>query len=279
MPAELPTPANGGEELPRPLVELFDVYRNISERRLMEHYHDILDARDEAMRAFSLGYMNLEHRALCDRIFWATCARIREKVRDMEEVPEELADLESVLSDTYFCNLSIFQSLPDIWAIHQLFPIMPIHRLGEKPTRKATIADLTCDSDGKIDRFVDDHDIKRFVELHDFEEGEEYMMGAFLVGAYQETLGDLHNLFGDTHVAHVKLDENGQWWIDEIIEGDSVREVLQYVQYDVNKLLADVRRECERAVRTRQMSVAESAQLVRLYESGLAGYTYLERPH
>lgn len=279
VPAELPTPANGGEELPRPLVELFDVYRNISERRLMEHYHDILDARDEAMRAFSLGYMNLEHRALCDRIFWATCARIREKVRDMEEVPEELADLESVLSDTYFCNLSIFQSLPDIWAIHQLFPIMPIHRLGEKPTRKATIADLTCDSDGKIDRFVDDHDIKRFVELHDFEEGEEYMMGAFLVGAYQETLGDLHNLFGDTHVAHVKLDENGQWWIDEIIEGDSVREVLQYVQYDVNKLLADVRRECERAVRTRQMSVAESAQLVRLYESGLAGYTYLERPH
>ena len=275
VPAELPAPVNG-EELPRPLIELFDVYRNVSERRLLEHYHDILDARDEAMRAFSMGYMSLEHRALCDRIFWATAARIRDKVRELEEVPEELDDLESALSDTYFCNLSIFQSLPDIWAIHQLFPIMPIHRLGEKPTRRGTLADITCDSDGKIDRFVDDHDIKRFVELHDFKEGEEYLLAVFLVGAYQETLGDLHNLFGDTHAAHVKLDEHGQWWIDEIIEGDSVREVLSYVQYDVNKLLAEIRRECERAVRTKQMSVAESAQLVRAYESGLAGYTYLE---
>jgi len=275
VPPELPAPTNG-DELPRPLVELFDVYRNVSERRLLEHYHDILDARDEAMRAFSLGYMSLEHRALCDRIFWATAAKIRDKVRELEEVPEELDDLESALSDTYFCNLSIFQSLPDIWAIHQLFPIMPVHRLDEKPTRRATLADITCDSDGKIDRFVDDHDIKRYVELHDFREGEEYLLGAFLVGAYQETLGDLHNLFGDTHAAHVKLDEHGQWWIDEIIEGDSVREVLSYVQYDVNKLLAEIRRECERAVRMKQMSVAESAQLVRAYESGLAGYTYLE---
>ncbi|MBX3356121.1 MAG: biosynthetic arginine decarboxylase [Phycisphaeraceae bacterium] len=276
VPAELPA-APKGDELPRPLIELFDVYRNVSERRLLEHYHDILDARDEAMRSFSLGYMSLEHRALCDRIFWATAAKIRDKVRELEEVPEELDDLESVLSDTYFCNLSIFQSLPDIWAIHQLFPIVPIHRLSERPTRRATLADITCDSDGRIDRFVDDHDIKRFVELHDFREGEEYLLGAFLVGAYQETLGDLHNLFGDTHAAHVKLDEHGQWWIDEIIEGDSVREVLSYVQYDVNKLLAEIRRECERAVRTKQMSVAESAQLVRAYESGLAGYTYLEK--
>lgn len=275
VPSELPAPP-AGEELPRPLVELFDVYRHVSERRLLEHYHDILDARDEAMRSFSLGYMSLEHRALCDRIFWATAAKIRDKVREMDEVPEELDDLESALSDTYFCNLSIFQSLPDIWAIHQLFPIMPIHRLGERPTRRATLADITCDSDGRIDRFVDDHDIKRFVELHDFQDGEEYLLGAFLVGAYQETLGDLHNLFGDTHAAHVKLDEHGEWWIDEIIEGDSVREVLSYVQYDVNKLLAEIRRECERAVRMKQMTVAESAQLVRAYESGLAGYTYLE---
>jgi len=277
VPQELPAPTNG-DELPRPLVELFDVYRNLSERRLLEHYHDILDARDEAMRAFALGYMTLEHRALCDRIFWATAAKIRDKVRELEEVPEELDDLESALSDTYFCNLSIFQSLPDIWAIHQLFPIMPIHRLCERPMRRATLADITCDSDGRIDRFVDDHDIKRYVELHDYREGEEYLLAAFLVGAYQETLGDLHNLFGDTHAAHVKLDEHGEWWIDEIIEGDSVREVLSYVQYDVNKLLAEIRRECERAVRTKQMSVAESAQLVRAYESGLAGYTYLESP-
>jgi arginine decarboxylase len=153
---------------------------------------------------------------------------------------------------------------------------MPIHRLDERPTRKATIADMTCDSDGKIDRFVDDHDVKKWVELHDIKDGDEYFLGAFLVGAYQETLGDLHNLFGDTHVAHIRLDDNGNWWIDEIVEGDSVREVLQYVQYDVNRLGQAIRHECERAVRDKHMSVAESNALVRNYESGLAGYTYLE---
>ena len=220
--------------------------------------------------------MSLEHRSLADRLFWATCLKIRDKVRNMDDAPEELQDLLSTLTDTYFCNLSIFQSLPDIWAIRQLFPIMPIHRLGEQPLRHATLADLTCDSDGKIDRFVDHHDIKKALPLHDLRDGEQYLVGAFLVGAYQETLGDLHNLFGDTHVVHVKLDENGQWWIDEIVEGDSVREVLQYVHYDGSRLLADIRRECEKAVRTKAMSVAESQALLREYERGLSGYTYLE---
>jgi arginine decarboxylase len=276
VPAALPALKQGEDELPRPLVELFDTYKSISERRLIEQYHDACEARDEASRLFSLGYLSLEHRALCDNLFWATCARIRDKCREVDEVPEELDDLESLLSDTYFCNLSIFQSLPDIWAIHQLFPIVPIHRLCEKPTRKATIADITCDSDGRIDRFVDDRDVKKFVELHDFSEGERYYIGAFLVGAYQETLGDLHNLFGDTHVAHVKHDASGQWWIDEIIEGDAVRDVLSYVHYDLNALQAQIRRECERAVRTKQMTASESQSLVRLYESGINGYTYLE---
>jgi arginine decarboxylase len=276
VPAALPALKQGEDELPRPLVELFDTYKSISERRLIEQYHDACEARDEASRLFSLGYLSLEHRALCDNLFWATCARIRDKCREVDEVPEELDDLESLLSDTYFCNLSIFQSLPDIWAIHQLFPIVPIHRLCEKPTRKATIADITCDSDGRIDRFVDDRDVKKFVELHDFSEGERYYIGAFLVGAYQETLGDLHNLFGDTHVAHVKHDASGQWWIDEIIEGDAVRDVLSYVHYDLNALQAQIRRECERAVRTKQMTASECQSLVRLYESGINGYTYLE---
>jgi arginine decarboxylase len=166
--------------------------------------------------------------------------------------------------------------MPDVWAINQLFPIAPIHRLGERPTRKATIADLTCDSDGKIDRFVDDHDVKKWIELHDFDEGEEYLIGGFLVGAYQETLGDLHNLFGDTHVAHVKIDDQGEWWIDEVIEGDAVRDVLSYVHYDLARLFSEVRRECEKAVVNKQMTVAESQGLLKAYEAGLSGYTYLE---
>jgi arginine decarboxylase len=275
VPAKLPAPAPG-EDLPRPLVDIYDVYNGISERRLVENYNDLLEDRDEALRLFNVGLMSLEHRALVDSIFWAACARIRDVARGMARPPEELGDLETALSDTYFCNLSIFQSLPDIWAINQLFPIAPIHRLNERPTRKATIADLTCDSDGKIDRFVDDHDVKRWVELHDFEDGEEYLLGAFLVGAYQETLGDLHNLFGDTHVAHVKIDEQGEWWIDEIIEGDAVRDVLSYVHYDLARLFGEVRRECEKAVVNKQMTVAESQGLLKAYEAGLSGYTYLE---
>ncbi len=264
-------------ELPRPLIDLFELHQSISERRLLEQYHDALEAREEAMRLFSVGYLPLQHRAIIDQLFWSICAKIRDKAKDMgAHMPEELSDLDSVLSDTYFCNLSVFQSLPDIWAINQLFPIMPIHRLDEKPVRKATLADITCDSDGKIDRFVDDHDIKKFVELHEYKEGSTYLLGAFLVGAYQETLGDLHNLFGDTHVAHVKLDENGQWWIDEIIEGDSVSEVLKYVQFDATELGAQIRRECERAVRKKQLTPKESKLFMKIYEGGLAGYTYLE---
>ena len=276
-PAELPAPVPPEDELPRPLIDLWELHKSISERRILEQYHDALEARDEATRLFSVGYLTLEHRAIVDRLFWSICTKIRDKARSMgAHTPEELTDLEATITDTYFCNLSIFQSLPDIWAINQLFPIMPIHRLDERPTRKATLADITCDSDGKVDRFVDDHDIKKFVELHEFEEGSTYLLGAFLVGAYQETLGDLHNLFGDTHVAHIKLDTNGQWWIDEIIEGDSIAEVLKYVQFDATQLGAQIRRECERAVRRKQLSPKESKAFMKAYEDGLAGYTYLE---
>lgn len=275
VPTGLPAPA-AGAELPRPLTDLYEVYQSIGERRLLENYNDLLEDRDEALRLFSVGLMSLEHRALVDRIFWAGCARIRDIARGMSRPPEELGDLETALSDTYFCNLSIFQSMPDVWAINQLFPIMPIHRLNERPTRKATIADLTCDSDGKIDRFVDDHDVQKWLEVHDFNDGDEYLMGAFLVGAYQETLGDLHNLFGDTHVAHVKVDAKGDWWIEEIIEGDAVRDVLTYVHYDLGRLFGEMRRECEKAVVAKQMTVAESQALLKQFEAGLSGYTYLE---
>jgi len=264
------------DDIPRPMIDLHEAYRGVSERRLLECYHDALEARDAAMNLFNVGHLTLEQRGQIERMFWATCAKIRDKCREMTSVPEELEDLESSLSDVYFINLSVFQSLPDIWAINQIFPIMPIHRLDQRPTRAATLADITCDSDGKIDRFADKRDIKRVLMLHPHEEGSEYYLAAFLVGAYQETLGDLHNLFGDTHVVHIKVDENGQWWIDQIVEGDSVREVLSYTQYEVSKLFQEVRKECETAVRRKRMSVAESQQLLRAYEAGLAGYTYLE---
>jgi arginine decarboxylase len=268
--------AQGETETPRPILDLMEAYRNVSERRVLECYHDALQAREEAMSLFNLGHLSLPDRSVVDQIFWATCVRIRDKCRDMSNVPEELQDLETTLADTYFGNLSIFQSLPDIWAINQLFPVMPIHRLNERPTRHAIIADVTCDSDGKIDRFVDLRDIKKALELHPLNPGEPYFLGAFLVGAYQETLGDLHNLFGDTHVAFVRLDENGKWWIDHIVEGDTVREVLSYVQYDAEKLRQEIRRECERAVRDSRLTVTESQALTKAYEGGLQGYTYLE---
>jgi arginine decarboxylase len=209
VPEEFANLNPNDENTPRPILDLLDAYRNLSERRLLECYHDAMQAREEALSLFNLGHMTLQHRGMAEQLFWATNARIRDKCRDMESIPEELQDIESNLADTYFGNLSIFQSLPDIWAINQIFPVMPIHRLGEKPTRHGVIADVTCDSDGKIDRFVDLRDIKKTLELHPIQHGDEYYLAAFLVGAYQETLGDLHNLFGDTHVVHIKLDENG----------------------------------------------------------------------
>jgi len=181
-----------------------------------------------------------------------------------------------VLSDTYFCNVSIFQSLPDSWAIDQLFPIMPIHRLREYPSRKAVLADITCDSDGKIDRFVSARDLKHTLELHDLQPGADYYLGAFLMGAYQETLGDLHNLFGDTHVVHIKLHDEGGWWIEEIVKGDTANRVLEYMEYDVAELAPALARDCERAIREGRLSVAESQALKRFYENELNGYAYLE---
>ena len=268
--------ASGGEELPQPVSDLMDAYRSISERRLVECWHDAQQAREQALQMFSLGYLSLEMRGLAERLYWATCARVRDVARRMDRPPEELAGIEEILSDTYFCNFSVFQSLPDSWAIDQLFPIMPIHRLGERPARKAVLADITCDSDGKIDRFVSQRDIKRSLEVHELRPGEDYYLAAFLVGAYQETLGDLHNLFGDTHVVHIRLDEAHGWWIEEVVKGDTANRVLGYMQYDTDELYPRFARDCERAMRDGRLSVAEGQALKRFYESELAGYTYLE---
>jgi arginine decarboxylase len=266
----------GGQELPPPVHDLSVAYRSVSERRLVECYHDALTAREQVLQMFNLGLMSLESRALAERLYWATIARIRDACRKLDRRPEELEDLEVILSDTYFCNFSVFQSLPDSWAIDQLFPIMPIHRLDERPTRLGVLADITCDSDGKIDRFVSLRDVKRTLELHELKEDQKYYLAAFLVGAYQETLGDLHNLFGDTHVVHIRLHHEGGWWIEEIVKGDTANKVLEYMEYDVAELAPALSRDCERAIRDGRMSIAETQKLMRFYERELDGYSYLE---
>ena len=267
---------SGAAELPQPVADLLEAYASVSERRLVECYHDAITAREQVLQMFNLGLLSLEFRGVAERVYWATLAKIRDYCRRLEKRPEELDDLESILSDTYFCNFSVFQSLPDSWAIDQLFPLMPIHRLDERPTRTGVLADITCDSDGKIDRFVSHRDVKRTLELHELRPGEEYYMAAFLVGAYQETLGDLHNLFGDTHVVHIRLHPEGGWWIEEIVKGDTANKVLEYMEYDVEELYPALARDCERAIRDGRMTIAESQLLKRFYEGELNGYAYLE---
>ena len=260
--------------MPKPVVNLFDAYHDLNPSNFAESYHDAQLARDEVLNLFNLGYCSLDHRALAERLFFGLCSKVLQTVRRLDYVPEEFAGLESLLSDTYFCNYSIFQSMPDSWAIDQLFPIMPIHRLLEPPRCRGTLADVTCDSDGKVDRFIDLRDVKEVLELHPFT-GEDYYLAAFLVGAYQETLGDLHNLFGDTNAVHVTLAEDGRPNIDEVVEGDTVREVLEYVQFSADELKRAMRKRVERALRERKINLNESRQLLRFYELGLEGYTYL----
>jgi len=267
---------HAAHEIPQPVRDLFDAYRSVSERRLVECWHDALQAREQALQMFNLGYLSLEFRGLAERLYWATCARIRDLCRKLESVPEELEGLETILSDIYFCNFSVFQSLPDSWAINQVFPLMPIHRLNERPMRNAVLADITCDSDGKIDNFTSMRETKRTLEVHDLREGEDYYLAAFLVGAYQETLGDLHNLFGDTHVVHIRLLEEGGWWIEETVKGDTALQVLGYMEYDTDELYPRLARDCERAVRENRLTVPESQRLKRFYEAELQGYAYLE---
>jgi arginine decarboxylase len=268
-PPEIPADA------PQPISDLFAIYRDLSKKNFLEAYHDAVQSVDEAMNLFNLGYLSIELRALTEQLFWALCGKLLKIVRDLEYVPEELQGLEALLSDTYFCNFSIFQSMPDSWAINQLFPIMPIHRLNEAPTRRAVLGDITCDSDGKIDQFIDLRDVRNTLELHPFD-GQPYYLGAFLLGAYQEILGDLHNLFGDTNAVHVSLDEQGEVNLDTVIKGDTVREVLHYVQYSADEMATRMRKDVERAVRAGKISLDESRQLLAFYESGLEGYTYLE---
>jgi arginine decarboxylase len=265
------------EDASRVVRNLYDTWRDTSSKNVREAYHDALEYREELLTLYSLGSLSLTERVVAEDIFWAICQKILKLVREMREVPEEFEGLERTLSDTYFCNFSMFQSLPDIWAIDQLFPIMPIHRLTEEPTRRAVLADITCDSDGKIDHFIDRRDVKNVLELHPMAAGDEYLLGVFLVGAYQEILGDLHNLFGNTNTVHVSLAPGGGYQIEHVVTGDTVTDVLKYVSYAREDLVARVRRFAEQAVRSSGMSLEETRSLLRMYEEGLSGYTYLER--
>ncbi len=261
--------------VPKPILNLFDTYHHLSETNFEESYHDAQLARDETQNLFNLGYCSLVHRGLAERIFFGVCSKVLDVIRNREDVPAEFDGLEAMLARIYFCNFSIFQSLPDCWAIDQLFPIMPIHRLQEKPANRGILADVSCDSDGKIDAFIDNRKVKGLLDLHQHT-GEDYFLGAFLVGAYQEILGDLHNLFGDTNAVHVSLSEGGGWEIEDVVEGDTVREVLHYVQFDADDLKRDMRKRVEHALRDKKLTIDEARLLLKFYENGLEGYTYLE---
>jgi len=264
------------EDVEQPLIDLKDTLRGLSSKNLLESFHDAQQALDSALNLFSLGYLPLQQRSWAECIYWVICRRIQKLAQELDYFPEELEGLDSLLSETYFCNFSLFQSMPDSWAVKQLFPIMPIHRLEQEPFHHGILGDISCDSDGKVDQFIDRRDVKKTLPLHGFN-GEPYFLGAFLVGAYQEILGDLHNLFGDTNAVHVQLDENGAVMLDAVIRGDTVREVLDYVQFKSTVLAEHFRRDVETAVREGRIGYEESGLLLRFYEDGLNGYTYLEQ--
>lgn len=273
LAAEAP-PKSLPEEAHSVLQNLFEVHESISAKNFQEAYHDVVHLREEALSLFKLGYLNLADCGVMESLFWSACRRILKIMREREYVPDELEGLEAQLADIYMCNFSAFQSVPDCWAVGQLFPVMPIHRLDREPTRRGTLADITCDSDGKIDRFIDLRDVKTTLELHPLN-GGDYYLGVFMTGAYQETLGDIHNLFGDTNAVHVTVAADGEYWVDHVVQGDTVQEVLSYVQFSAEDLVARFRRIAEASVRRRQLTFEESAELLRRYERGLKGYTYL----
>ena len=283
--SEIPAPVQEKEHLI--IRNLWETYRTISVENSQEAYHDAIQFNEEAKSLFSLGYLTLTQRARAEQLYWACCQKILEISRTQDYVPDDLEDLEKSMASIYYVNLSVFQSVPDAWAIDQLFPIMPIHRLDEEPTQRAVLADLTCDSDGKIDQFIDLRDVKSVLELHPLQEAgkisssttntqsrEPYYLGLFLAGAYQEIMGNLHNLFGDTNAVHIQLTPRG-YEIEQVVKGDTVTEVLGYVQYDAEDLVESIRRRTEQALQENRITLAEAQRLLQNYERSLSTYTYL----
>ncbi len=270
-------PAQLDESCEQPLHDLLMTHQNLTSRNVLESFHDAQQALDMTMNLFSTGYLPLDQRVVAEDLFFSICHKVSKLVKELEYVPDEISGLDRILSDTYFCNFSLFQSMPDSWAVKQLFPIMPIHRLAERPNRHAVLCDITCDSDGKIETFIDRRDVRRTLLLHTFDESP-YYLGAFLVGAYQEILGDLHNLFGDTNAVHVDLNDAGEVVLETIVKGDTVNEVLDYVQYRGKELIDRLQMSLEDAVREGRIDHQQAGRFAKFYEDGLNGYTYLEGP-
>ncbi len=270
LPEELP------DDTPEPVRNLREVLSTLSPRNLQECYNDAIYYRDEVRQLFATGSVNLRQRCLAERFFWNIFMKLAEEKEKLKTVPRDLQDIDSHLADIYYGNFSIFQSLPDSWAIDQLFPVMPVHRLQEYPGRKGVISDITCDSDGQIDHFIDQQGVKRTLELHELKDGEEYYLGVFLVGAYQETLGDLHNLMGDNNVVSVRIEDDGGYEVVREQQGDTVADVLSYVEYEPRRIMEDLRSVAERAVREGRITPSQRFSFLQTFEDGLRGYTYFE---
>jgi arginine decarboxylase len=261
---------------PNVVQELASVLETVNAKTVRESYHDALQYKEELFTLFNLGHLSLEDRSKGEILFWQICERIHRNLKTLKEIPEEFEDMETMLADKYVLNFSVFQSLPDIWAIDQLFPILPIHRLNERPTEFGTIADITCDSDGKIEKFIDLRDIKETLPLHTIRPGSPYYIGVCLMGAYQDVLGDLHNLFGEAHEAIVTVDEEGKARIESVLPGESCERVLSYMNYSEEELLDSIRRQLRR-VAGRPLKKDEIETITRDFEDVFPKYTYLER--
>ena len=271
MPEEF-EPAETDHQLVK---ELYDIWDNLNPRSMLEDWHDAEQIREEALELFAHGIVDLKTRAEIESMYWSVCREINSLTKSLKHIPEELKKLDKLLADKYFCNFSLFQSLPDTWAIDQLFPILKIKRLTERPTRNATLQDITCDSDGKIANFVTNRHISHVLPVHQLKKNEDYYLGVFLVGAYQEILGDMHNLFGDTNAVHISV-KDGKYHIDQIIDGETVEEVLDYVQYNPKRLVRQLEIWVSKSVKAGKITLEEGKEFLSNYRSGLYGYTYLE---
>ncbi len=268
-----------GDEASEVVKEMYDVLSLTSNKNIIESWHDAVHLKEQVNNQFLLGLISLEDRAMAERIYWGICRKIQSLAGRLKYMPEELKNLKKDLADKYFCNFSIFQSLPDSWAIDQVFPVVPLQRLNEEPTRDATIEDITCDSDGKIDLFIGERNTENTLRVHEIKSGENYRLGIFLTGAYQEILGDLHNLFGDTNAFHVSLTPDGELNYEQIIEGEDVTDVLDYVQFRADELEGRMAGFLISSVQNGQITQKEADDFIDLYKEGLNGYTYLLHPH
>ena len=264
-----------GEDAHELVRDLYDIWNKLSPNRLIEQWHDAMQAREDALELFNIGLVDLATRATVERLFWSIAREVNTMAGKSKHAPEELRAISRSLPDKYFCNFSLFQSLPDSWAIDQVFPVVPLSRLNEPPTCSATLQDITCDSDGKIDNFISTSNNAYHLPVHELREGEPYYIGVFLVGAYQEILGDLHNLFGDTNAVHISIKDD-EYVVDKIIEGETIADVLDYVQFDHKRLVRAIEIWVSKSVKSGVITLEEGKEFISNYRSGLYGYTYLE---